>query len=72
MAAMRNWFWGPPWPCYPHKVDSIQEECDAIAGPSVEQLVITGPGTSGAPMFIHAVEPRMGEGNADEKLRLAT
>ena len=53
-------------------VPSIQEECDAIGGTTVGQAVITGAGKLKARHVIHAVGPRMGEGNEDEKLRLAT
>ncbi len=51
---------------------SIQEECDAIGGTTVGQAVITGAGNLKARHVIHAVGPRMGEGNEDEKLRQAT
>jgi O-acetyl-ADP-ribose deacetylase len=51
---------------------SIQEECNAIGGTTVGQAVITGAGNLKARHVIHAVGPRMGEGNEDEKLRLAT
>ena len=51
---------------------SIQQECDAIGGTTVGQAVITGAGTLKARHVIHAVGPRMGEGNEDEKLRQAT
>jgi len=51
---------------------SIQEECDAIGGTTVGQAVITGAGNLKARHVIHAVGPRIGEGNEDEKLRLAT
>lgn len=51
---------------------SIQEECDAIGGTTVGQALITGAGNLKARHVIHAVGPRMGEGNEDEKLRLAT
>jgi len=51
---------------------SIREECDAIGGTTVGQAVITGAGNLKARHVIHAVGPRMGEGNEDEKLRLAT
>jgi O-acetyl-ADP-ribose deacetylase len=50
----------------------IQKECDAIGGTTVGQAVITGAGKLKARHVIHAVGPRMGEGNEDEKLRLAT
>jgi O-acetyl-ADP-ribose deacetylase (regulator of RNase III) len=38
----------------------------------VGQAVITGAGNLNARYVIHAVGPRMGEGNEDEKLRSAT
>jgi O-acetyl-ADP-ribose deacetylase len=51
---------------------SIQKECDAIGGTTVGQAAITGAGNLKARHVIHAVGPRMGEGNEDEKLRRAT
>jgi O-acetyl-ADP-ribose deacetylase len=50
----------------------IQEECDRIGGTSVGEAVITGAGNLKARHVVHAVGPRMGEGNEDEKLRRAT
>ncbi len=50
----------------------IQEECDRIGGTSVGGAVITTGGDLKARHVIHAVGPRMGEGNEDEKLRNAT
>jgi O-acetyl-ADP-ribose deacetylase len=51
---------------------SIQEECDRIGGTTVGQAVITGAGALRANYVIHAVGPRYGEGDEDEKLRQAT
>ena len=51
---------------------SIQEECDQIGGTSVGQAVVTGAGNLKARYVIHAVGPRMGEGDEDEKLGQAT
>lgn len=50
----------------------IQEECDAIGGTYVGGAVITTGGNLKARHVIHAVGPRMGEGNEDEKLKNAT
>jgi O-acetyl-ADP-ribose deacetylase (regulator of RNase III) len=50
----------------------IQEECDAIGGTFVGGAVITTGGNLKARHVIHAVGPRMGEGNEEEKLRNAT
>lgn len=50
----------------------IQEECDLIGGTYVGGAVITTGGKLKAKHVIHAVGPRMGEGNEDEKLRNAT
>ena len=50
----------------------IQEECDRIGGTFVGGAVITTGGNLKAAHVIHAVGPRMGEGNEDEKLRNAT
>lgn len=50
----------------------IQEESDRIGYCPVGQAVITGAGSLKAGYVIHAVGPRMGEGNEDEKLRSAT
>lgn len=51
---------------------SIQEECSRIGGTTVGQAVITGAGNLKARHVIHAVGPRYGEGDEDEKLRQAT
>jgi O-acetyl-ADP-ribose deacetylase (regulator of RNase III) len=50
----------------------IQEESDRIGYCPVGQAVITAAGSLKAGYVIHAVGPRMGEGNEDEKLRSAT
>ena len=52
--------------------DSIQSECDQIGGTEVGGAVITGGGNLKARHVIHAVGPRMGEGDEDEKLGRAT
>ncbi|MFX0082780.1 MAG: macro domain-containing protein [Candidatus Hodarchaeota archaeon] len=51
---------------------SIQEECNKIGGTFVGGAVITTGGNLKARHVIHAVGPRMGEGNEDEKLKNAT
>ena len=51
---------------------SIQAECDKIGGTFVGGAVITTAGSLKARYVIHAVGPRMGEGNEDEKLKNAT
>lgn len=51
---------------------SIQEECNRIGGTYVGGAVITNAGNLKAKKVIHAVGPRMGEGNEDEKLANAT
>jgi O-acetyl-ADP-ribose deacetylase (regulator of RNase III) len=50
----------------------IQEECNKIGGTFVGGAVITTGGNLKARYVIHAVGPRMGEGNEDEKLKNAT
>jgi O-acetyl-ADP-ribose deacetylase (regulator of RNase III) len=50
----------------------IQEECDTIGGTFVGGAVMTTGGKLKARHVIHAVGPRMGEGNEEEKLRNAT
>ena len=50
----------------------IQEECNAIGGTFVGGAVVTTGGDLRAKHVIHAVGPRMGEGNEEEKLRDAT
>jgi O-acetyl-ADP-ribose deacetylase (regulator of RNase III) len=47
-------------------------ECDRIGGTPVGTAVITGGGLLKARHVIHAVGPRMGEGNEDDKLKNAT
>ena len=51
---------------------AIQQECNKKAPISVGQAVITTGGDLKAKYVIHAVGPRMGEGNEDEKLKNAT
>lgn len=51
---------------------AIQKECDAIGGTFVGGAVMTTGGNLKARHVIHAVGPRMGEGNEDEKLTNAT
>ena len=51
---------------------AIQEECNKIGGTFVGGAVITTGGDLKARHVIHAVGPRMGEGNEDEKLKNAT
>jgi len=50
----------------------IPEECDRIGGTYVGGAVVTGGGNLKAKYVIHAVGPRMGEGDEDEKLKSAT
>ncbi|HDM79253.1 MAG TPA: macro domain-containing protein [Deltaproteobacteria bacterium] len=50
----------------------IQEECNKIGGTFVGGAVITTAGKLKARHVIHAVGPRMGEGDEDNKLRNAT
>jgi O-acetyl-ADP-ribose deacetylase (regulator of RNase III) len=50
----------------------IQQECDKIGGTPVGTAVITTGGRLKAKHVIHAVGPRMGEGDEDRKLREAT
>jgi len=50
----------------------IQAECDKIGGTFVGGAVITTGGNLKARHVIHAVGPRMGEGDEDSKLRNAT
>lgn len=51
---------------------AIQRESDEIGYCPVGEAVITGAGKLKAKKVIHAVGPRMGEGNEDEKLKNAT
>lgn len=50
----------------------IQNECNKIGGTFVGGAVITTAGNLKAKFVIHAVGPRMGEGNENEKLKNAT
>jgi len=50
----------------------IQNECNKIGGTFVGGAVITTGGNLKAKCVIHAVGPRLGEGNEDEKLKNAT
>ncbi|MHA1753384.1 MAG: macro domain-containing protein [Candidatus Helarchaeota archaeon] len=50
----------------------IQEECNKIGGTFVGGAVITTGGNLKARYVIHAVGPRMGEGDEDNKLKNAT
>jgi len=50
----------------------IQQECNQIGGTYVGGAVITSGGNLKAKYVIHAVGPRMGEGNEDLKLKNAT
>jgi O-acetyl-ADP-ribose deacetylase (regulator of RNase III) len=50
---------------------SIQKECDRIGGTPVGTAVITGAGELPHKHVIHAVGPRMGEGDEDRKLASA-
>ncbi len=51
---------------------AIQEECNAIGHCPAGGAVITGGGNLKARHVIHAVGPRQGEGNEEEKLKNAT
>jgi len=51
---------------------TIQQECNKKGGTFVGGAVITTGGNLKAKYVIHAVGPRMGEGNEDEKLKNAT
>ena len=51
--------------------DSIQRECSRIGGTPVGTAVMTGAGNLLAKRVIHAVGPRMGEGDEDRKLSSA-
>jgi O-acetyl-ADP-ribose deacetylase (regulator of RNase III) len=50
---------------------TIQEECDRIGGTPVGTAVMTAAGNLKARHVIHAVGPRMGEGDEDKKLAAA-
>jgi O-acetyl-ADP-ribose deacetylase (regulator of RNase III) len=49
----------------------IQKQCDDLGGTHVGGAVVTGGGNLKAKYVIHAVGPRMGEGNEDAKLKNA-
>ncbi len=51
---------------------SIQEECSVIGHCPVGEAVITGAGNLKTKHVIHAVGPRQGEGDEEEKLKNAT
>ena len=51
---------------------SIQEECNTIGHCPVGRAAITGGGNLKARYVIHAVGPRQGEGDEEEKLKNAT
>lgn len=51
---------------------SIQKECQRAGGTFVGGAVITGAGNLKSKYVIHAVGPRMGEGDEDSKLENAT
>ena len=51
---------------------AIQQECDKIGGTFVGGAVITTAGELKAKYVIHAVGPRMGEGDENEKRKNAT
>lgn len=51
---------------------AIQEQCSKIGGTFVGGAVITDAGNLKARYVIHAVGPRMGEGEEDQKLKNAT
>ncbi len=50
---------------------AIQEECNRIGSTPVGTAVMTGAGNLPARQVIHAVGPRMGEGEEDKKLASA-
>jgi O-acetyl-ADP-ribose deacetylase (regulator of RNase III) len=51
---------------------AIQEECDRLGPIQVGEAVLTGAGELAARHVIHAVGPRQGEGDEEEKLASAT
>lgn len=51
--------------------ETIQEECNRIGGTAVGTAVLTGAGALKARHVIHAVGPKMGEGEEDRKLAAA-
>lgn len=50
---------------------SIQDECNRIGGTAVGTAVMTGAGNLEVKQVIHAVGPKMGEGDEDRKLASA-
>ncbi len=50
---------------------SIQDECNRIGSTPVGTAVMTGAGTLDVKQVIHAVGPKMGEGDEDRKLASA-
>jgi O-acetyl-ADP-ribose deacetylase (regulator of RNase III) len=50
----------------------IQRECDEIGGCVVGNAVLTGAGEMACKFIIHAVGPRMGEGEEEDKISSAT
>ncbi len=50
---------------------SVQEECNRIGGTPVGTAIITGAGKMKFKHIIHAVGPKMGEGDEDRKLAAA-
>ena len=52
--------------------EEIQKECNKIGGTYVGGAVLTGAGNLKAKYIIHAVGPRMGEGEEEVKLKNAT
>ncbi len=54
-----------------HGGPAIQRECDDIGGTPVGTAIITTGGNLKARYVIHAVGPRWGEGNEDDKLAKA-
>jgi O-acetyl-ADP-ribose deacetylase (regulator of RNase III) len=55
-----------------HGGSSVQEECDRLGPVEVGDAVITGGGNLKARYVIHAVGPRLGEGDEAAKLAKAT
>jgi O-acetyl-ADP-ribose deacetylase (regulator of RNase III) len=51
---------------------TIQDESNRVAPVAVGQAALTGAGTLKCKYVIHAVGPRMGEGDEDAKLKSAT
>lgn len=50
----------------------IQRECDQIGGCETGRAVITGSGELGCRYVIHAVGPKQGDGDEEEKIASAT